>query len=56
LDIWSVPIEANVRRENQGVSFDFNDASSKHGRGLNTKRNTLSMSRCGKKKHYSDVR
>jgi len=55
-DICSVPIEANIARTDHGVSFDFNDVSSKPGRALNTKRNTLFMSSCGKKKQHSDVR
>jgi len=54
--ICSIPLQANKRKQNRGVSFDFNEAPAKTGRTLNPRRNTRSTRKINETEQNTDIR
>ena len=45
-EICLIPLQANERRQDNGVTFDFNDAPGKTGRVFNAGRNQRFLEEC----------
>ena len=55
-EICLIPLQANERRQDNGVTFDFNDAPVKNDSALNPRRNMHSTSKRGETEQNTDIR